>query len=398
MGIEEKSLRVYDTKKTFFSRLGSTFSKIISPTKLGINTIVISLKRNTVIKNFKHFQKATEDKNALFEKTFENSFIVYLESIDELVIHSIYKKVTLGNASAFEREALSDYYNVIHTKENDEEEYKIKKQIYLLSLDYNLLREGNKDKAINDFNATYLFKMEQLYKSLLKHFSMRLTDNKLKGQEKDIYENIFTTLQEYVENIIPLQEGNEEIQADLSLYDTYAVGKLDKSDVIDKKLILLGISRKKFVHSLPLVVAEKCYEKLMNDTRELIVESTIDRKIEGAYQLFLREIDQYNDKLLSLKIYWDNPEQKREYTEFQSKRNQLEAIKEKRGLQEYERAKQILYIRNDFKKIDRNNYKELVKFYKRKLVELGDMKQIKNYVQIVTGRYHGAKLVIKGAA
>ena len=32
MEAREKSLRIYDTKRTFFSKLSSTFTKILTPT------------------------------------------------------------------------------------------------------------------------------------------------------------------------------------------------------------------------------------------------------------------------------------------------------------------------------------------------------------------------------
>ena len=38
-------------------------------------------------------------------------------------------------------------------------------------------------------------------------------------------------------------------------------------------MILLSLSRKLFTHSLPLIVAEQCYEKLLNDVRSLIVDT-----------------------------------------------------------------------------------------------------------------------------
>ena len=108
----------------------------------------------------------------------------------------------------------------------------------------------------------------------------------------------------------------KELFKGYSEYETYSVGKLDAIDTIDKNMILLGISRRKFVHSLPLVVAERCYQKLIQDTRDTIVNSTIDRKIEGAYQLFIKLVEQYFDSLLSVKIYWDNNEDKKAFNYF----------------------------------------------------------------------------------
>ena len=152
-------------------------------------------------------------------------------------------------------------------------------------------------------------------------------------------------------------------------------------------MILMGISRKLFVHSLPLVVAEKCYIKLLKDTRNLIVDTKILRKRDSAYQLLLRLIEQYNDRLLCVKIYWNNNEDKKEFNKFNESRKNLENIKKEYGQMEYEKRKQILYIRSDLKILEKygNKYYRIIKFYRNKLVELGDMKQLKN--ECKTGNY-----------
>ena len=49
--MEERSLRVYQ-QKTFFSRIGTTISKILIPTKIGFNGMMISVKRNNVLKAY----------------------------------------------------------------------------------------------------------------------------------------------------------------------------------------------------------------------------------------------------------------------------------------------------------------------------------------------------------
>ena len=48
--MEERSLRVY-ADKTFFTRLTSTLTKMFIPTKVGINGMIISMKRNNILKN-----------------------------------------------------------------------------------------------------------------------------------------------------------------------------------------------------------------------------------------------------------------------------------------------------------------------------------------------------------
>ena len=152
MEAREKSLRVYDTKKTFFSKLSNTFSKILTPTKTGINNILISMKRNAVLKNYVQIEDCKDDnKKEIFNKKFEESYILYLESVDQHVMDTIYKRVKAGSASEFEKDALSKYYNVIHLKETDELEYKLRKQKYLLELDYNNVKESRKNKLENSY-------------------------------------------------------------------------------------------------------------------------------------------------------------------------------------------------------------------------------------------------------
>lgn len=99
-----------------------------------------------------------------------------------------------------------------------------------------------------------------------------------------IYTKIFYTLEEYIQNILALKLKNkteekfEEIKEDYEKYEKYTVGKLDTKDNIEKNTILLGISRRLFTHSLPLVVAEQCYEKLLKDARSLVQDTKIATK------------------------------------------------------------------------------------------------------------------------
>lgn len=396
MEAREKSLRIYDTKRTFFSKLSSTFTKMLTPTKTGINNFLISIKRNSVIKHYNLSINAKDDeKKDALNKKFEESYSLYLESIDGLVIDTIYKRVKTDAASDFEKDALSKYYNVIHLKENDELEYKLRKQKYLLELDYNNVKELNKQKLLEAYNNLYLYEMEQIFKRLLKHYSMKLSERLTPMQKEEMYDKIFDTLEDYITNILPLKEVTDpELIKQCSLFETYEVGKLDQVDMLDKRMILLGISRKLFVHSLPLIVAEKCYIKLMRDTRNLIVDTKVPRKRENAYQLLLRMFEQYNNKLLAVKIYWDRPEQKNEYIRFSEKCKALEATREN-GLKNYEINKQILYIREDMRKLEKYNdkYYRILQFYRNRLVNLGDMRAVKN--SCTTGNYKAKKGIIR---
>ena len=401
MSVQEKSIRVYDTRKTFFSKIGLSFAKMLTPTQTGINNIIVSMKRSAVIKNFKAIKAAEAAKNGkeeVFEKKFEESYSLYLESIDQLLLDTIYKKVRNESASDFEKDALSKYYNVIHLKETDEIEYKYKKQQYLLSLDWNNIKNSKKTKFVEDYRAVYMYEMEQIYKALLKHYSIKLTEKHTEQEKEMAYENIFVSLDEYVSNIVPMKKiEDEELVKDCSLYETYEVGKLDQVDDIDKRAILLAISRKLFVHSLPLVVAERCYVKLLKEARQLIVDTQLAKKRENAYQLLLRLMEQYNDKLLDVKIYWNKPEDKKRYNQFNEQRKAIEKSKESKGSHKAEVNKQILYIREDMSYLSehKGKYEKIMNFYRGKLVDLGDMRELKNSVKELKGKFQVKKWIRK---
>lgn len=385
--MEERSLRVY-ADKTFFTRITNTITKMLVPTKIGINGMLISRKRNNVLKayeNFENSKQETEDKKEVIAKKYEDVYSLYLEAIDKHIMDSIYKKVKNDVATTFERVALSKYYEVVHIKEKEYIEYKYAKQMYLLNLDYETIKELDKPKLLEKYKAFYLSKTDSLYKGILKHYSVKLADNLTYQNKEEIFEKIFINLEEYITNILPLKMENDtndtykEVVEEYDKFEKYTIGKLDQNEGIEKRMVLLALSRKLFTHSLPLVVAEQCYIKLLKDVRSLIVDTRVIKKQEKAYSLLIRLIDDYNIKLLSTKIYWDKPAQRDKYKEFWNKYKKIEEIKNTDYVS-YMKQKEILFVQSDLKEVSTNElrYEKIIKFYKNKLVELGAMRELKN--------------------
>lgn len=384
--MEQRSLRVISTNKNFFSKLTNTISKLLIPTKLGINGIMISIKRTSLIKAFEAYKNEEKDeaKKEMLSKKYEDAYTLYLEAIDKYIMDSIYKKVKNGTATEFEKDALSNYYEVIHLKQTEYLEYKYKKQQYLLQLDYQTLK-AEENKMTPRYEKFYSIKIEQLYKGILKHYSIQLADNLTYQDKNIIYDKIFNLLEDYITDVLPiklkLDEKNmyKNIIAQYEKFDRFTVGKLDIKDTIEKRMILLGISRQLFTHSLPLVVAEQCYVKILKDLREIIVTTKIENKKESAYKLLIELIEDYNIRLLSTKIYWDRPADREEYKIFWNEYKKLQKRKEE-NLEEYEKQKEILFIKADLRKLQKakRDYSKIENFYKGKLVQLGAMKQIKN--------------------
>ena len=279
--------------------------------------------------------------------------------------------------------ALSQYYGIVQLKQSEYTEYKYRKQKYLLELDKETVMNTAKEKVIEKYQRFYVSKQDTLYKGLLKNYSIKLADNtNIYDSSKEwIYIKIFDTLEDYLKNILPLKlkdKNLEKIAKEYEKYEKFTVGKLDARDNIEKNMILLGISRNLFTHSLPLVVAEQCYMKLLKDARCLVQDTKIAAKREKAFNMLLTLIEDYNIKLLSTKVYWENQKDREEFKSFYDKYKIIEKLKETDFI-EYVKQKEILFIREDIVKSEKEktDYTRLIKYYKRKLVDYGVMREIK---------------------
>lgn len=399
--MEERSLRVVATDKTFFNKLTNTLSKWLIPTQIGINGMRISMKRNALLKAYEASEEEEDaSKKEIAEKKYEDAYTAYLESLDKYVLDTIYKKVKNETATSAESMALSQYYGIVQLKQSEFVEYKYRKQKYLLELDKENVVSTGKQKAIDKYQTFYISKQDTLYKGILKNYSIKLADNtNVYDSTKDwIYIKIFDTLEDYIKNILPLKINDpklEKVVKDYEKYEKFSVGKLDARDNIEKNMILLSISRNLFTHSLPLVVAEQCYMKLLKDARCLVQDTKIAAKREKAYTMLLNLIEDYNIKLLATKVYWDNPKEREEFKSFYDKYKIIEKLKEIDFI-EYVKQKEILFIREDIRKIseEKTDYSRLIKYYKRKLVDYGVMKEIKE-AKTEEGKYTRNKPEIK---
>ena len=382
--MEERSLRVVGTDKTFFNKLTNTLNKLLIPTQIGLNGMRISMKRNALIKAYE-ISEDEEDasKKESVDKKYEDAYTTYLEALDKYVLDTIYKKVKNETATKLESMALSQYYGIVQLKQSEYIEYKYRKQKYLLELDKETVMNSGKAKFIEKYQKFYVSKQDALYKGILKNYSIKLADNtNIYDSTKEwIYIKIFDTLEDYIKNILPLKINDpklEKVVKEYEKYEKFSIGKLDARDNIEKNLILLGISRNLFTHSLPLVVAEQCYMKLLKDARCLVQDTKIVAKREKAYTMLLNLIEDYNIKLLATKVYWENQKEREEFKSFFDKYKIIEKLKETDFI-EYVKQKEILFIREDIRRLEqeKTDYSKLIKYYKRKLVDYGVMKEIR---------------------
>ncbi len=397
--MEQRSLRVAETNKTFFSKITNSLSKLLVPTKIGLNSMMISMRRNSLIKAYSNYvgipKHASNEKNELAAQKYEDAYSLYLEAIDRNIMDSLYKKVKNNIANNFEKEALAKYYFVVSLKDKHYLEYKYKKQEYLLKIDYEIASNIKKQTLLQAYKEFYVSKMDSLYKGLLKNYSVELTDNIKKDMSSDkTYEKIFTTLETYVTEILPikisLNEENKRYQEDNDSYEEVSLGKLNDQEKILKNLVLIGISRKFFTHSLPLSATEDCYLWLEDKARSAIINETSEKKQEKAYAALIRIIEDYNQKILSTKVYWDDLEAKEQFKVFWNKYNEINKIDDN---DKKEKQKLILLLKDDLSKLNKNLRKnaEIIKIHKKYLVSLGAMKNLKNKCKTWETNLKGAK-------
>ncbi len=87
--------------------------------------------------------------------------------------------------------------------------------------------------------------MDSLYKSILKNYSIKLADTtNAYDSTKNGFILKYSTLEEYIENILSLKVENYDeefkgIKDDYERFQSFTVGKLDTRDNIEKNMILL---------------------------------------------------------------------------------------------------------------------------------------------------------------
>lgn len=396
--MEEKSLRITGANTSFFNKITKTITKMLIPTKIGINGMLITIKRNSLLKAYENYQKDTENYDTEeLEKKYDEAYTTYLETLDKYVMDSIYKKVKNNTASEFERDALARYYEVTSLKEREYMDYKYRKQKYLIELDKESVEVSAKEKLQERYNEFYVNKMDSLYKSILKNYSIKLADttNIYDSTKEWVYVKIFYTLEEYIQNILSLkikigtEEEFKDILEDYNRFEAFTVGKLDTKDNIEKNMILLGISRKLFTHSIPLIIAEQCYEKLLKDARILIQDTKMAVKRENTYNMLINLIEDYNVRLLSTKVYWESMSERDYYKKFWDKYKEISKLKET-NFEEYIKQKEILFIKNDIRKIQNSkiDYSKIITYYRRKLLDYGVIRELKDDYKSA-GNYKG---------
>jgi len=384
-------------KRNFFNKAVSNINKLLyKPSQRGLYGMYISLKRKDLIKAYIANNKIVETDEVAqeLENKYEKAYEAYMKIVDKYITDYIYKKVKKQVASVDEAQILSNYYKVISLKQENYIEYKCKKQQLLLNIEWDFVSLGKKEQAISNFKQIYCDKMEAIYKSLLKHYSVQLTDSSSKDNNS-IYEKILDAIQDCIQTVVITRIAEDvngqyrKVAAQcevLNSIEKYNLSEEQKN--LKRNIILLSISRNLFTHSLPLAAAEKCYMKVLHQARNMIKNAKDRIEKDAGYKEIIKILDDLNSKVLSKKQYWENNVLKDNYKVFWDKLKNISKL-EKINTDEYRRQKEILLIRQDigFQKQE-NSLDEVVhSFYIEKLRQLNALKKYKNTFKRLQGKY-----------
>lgn len=384
-------------KRNFFNKAVSNINKLLyKPTQRGLYGMYISLKRKDLIKAYIANNKIVEtDEEAQdLDSKYEKAYEAYMKTVDKYITDYVYKKVKKQVASKEEGEILSNYYKVISLKQENHMEYKCKKQQLLLNIEWDFVSVGKKEQAIINFKQIYLEKMESLYKSLLKNYSVQLTDTSSEENNK-IYEKILDCIQDCIQTVIISRIADDsngqyrKVSAQcevLNAIEKYNLSQEQKD--LKRNIILLSVSRNLFTHSLPLTAAEKCYMKVLEQARNMIKNSKDRIDKDTGYKELIKILNDLNNKVLSKKQYWDNNIQKDSYKKIGDKLKEISKL-EKTNADEYKRQKEIIFIRQDigFQKQENSLNDVVHNFYIEKLRQLDALKKYKNSFKTLSGKW-----------
>lgn len=367
-----------------FGKAINNLNKMLYSPSGSFFNIAINSKRNSVVKNFilsESYEKMTSEKkrNNLMSK-YEKVYEAYLEMLERYITETIYNKAKKKVTSLKENKLLSSYYEVISLKSTDFVEYKYRRQTLLLEMDWDIILATKQNAFVEKYKKFYLSVVSQLYKSLMRHYAVNLTDATKDKQQT--YSHIYNLIEDYVKKVLPYEEETETNKRIMEIYknqiitiDTY--NKKSYSE-IKRSVLLLEISKFIFAYSLPMVALDQCYQELIEASRVAVMNTFLDADKFEVYQLLLDLLESYNVNVLSKKIYWDTDLEKEEYVKFFNKYQEFKKL-ERIDYAEYIRLREVHFIMDDLAKIKGDKkFEELRKYYRERMIQQKGFRKLKN--------------------
>lgn len=384
-----------NTDDGIFGKALSNLNRVLYSSGGGFYNIIINAKRSSAVKAFSTYQNissiADENKRNQVTNKYEKVYENYINALEKYLLEIVYNRVQKKVASLSENKLLSVYYEINALKGNEYVEYKNRRQILLLDMDWATVLSSKNEAFTKKYKEFYIYNMEQLYKANMRHYAVLLTGAKV-GENDDKYNKIYALIENYIKNVLPyvddITDKDKIIEAYKNLVASIDVYSKKKSDEIKRNKVLLEISRELFAYSLPMIAAEQCFMDLIEKSRIAIENSFIDAEQFEVYQLLLDLLESYHENILDKKVYWDT---QTEREEFQKLRDEFAECKklERIDFEEYKRRREIILVCSELKNMKKANkkYEKLKAYYVDRMKQLHGLRELKNHTKKWTGTW-----------
>ena len=386
------------TEEGFFGKAISNIGKAVYSSGSSLYTLLISTKRSSVLKNFNTYknlmeipeEKKREAVKAKYEKIFEN----YLNTLEKYIKETIYTKMQKRASNLEEEKIMASYYEISALKGIDHVEYRTRLQMLLLNMEWSSITATKTGKFLEKYREFYLYNMEELYKASMRHAAVLLAN--VKDGDKDKYDNVYTLIENYIKNILPLLPETKENTKIIEDYKKYVLG-LDsfakkEYNELRRRISLLGFGRVLFVYSLPTIAAEQCYVEIVNQARTCLANSFIEADKFETYQVLLDAIEEYTDNVLVKKSYWKNPIEEEEFKNFNTKWSELKKLA-RIDYDDFKKQREILFVKNDLKNMNKSKIAldEVRKYYRDRMLQLHALRTLSNKYKVNSGKWRSRR-------
>lgn len=385
---------VKNTDNGVFGKAINNFNKVLYSSGGGFFNIIMNGKRNGVLKAYANFEDLQKQKSEAKQKAisdkYEKAYEAYLTALERYITETIYTKVKKKVSNMKENNLLSEYYKVNSIKGVEYVEYRYMIQIMLLYMDWETIISSKSEAFINKYKKFYVAIVSQLYKSMMRHYAIQITNTT--DEKEKIFTKIYDLTEEYIKNFLPYTEQTEVTKLVVEDYKKY-VEKIDgfaRKDFneLSRELNLLELARKLFTYSLPTLAAEECYLSIMERARILISNTYIAADKFSTYQLLLDTIESYNTYVLSQKVVWGSDEEKKDYDKFWNQFLEYKKL-ERIDYDEYKRLREVIFINREIKAIKKQDKdcSALLAYYRDRMKQQHGLRELKNSIKKMQGRW-----------
>lgn len=370
----------------------NNFNKVLYSSGGGLFNIVINSKRNALLRASNNYESITEvaneNKRTSITEKYEKAYDNYLNALERYITESVYTRVQKKVSSIKENKLLSEYYGINSLKGTEYCEYKYRRQMMLLTMDFENILASKSGYFIEKYKKFYTNVIDQLYRGTMRHYSVKLTN---KSEDKvSVFEKMYELINSYIKCVLPYLPETEARKNILDTYKKYVetidVYAKKEINTLKRELYLLELGINVFAYCLPTLAAEECYLNIISRARVLIPNIFITADKFEMYNLLLDAIESYNYNVQAKKTVWDNEADKQAYEAFWDKFMEYKKL-ERIDLNEYKKLREILFVTEEIKYLKKTNQemKELRAYYRDRMKQLGGFRKFKNSTKTMNG-------------